>query len=62
MLTDIEIAQQAQLKPIAEIAREIGVDQDSLEPYGKYKAKIEFSLDAQKRAQSNLILVTATPQ
>ena len=60
MLTDIEIAQQAQLKPIAEIAREIGVDQDSLEPYGKYKAKIEFSQDAQKRAQSNLILVTAT--
>ena len=39
MLSDIEIAQQANLKPITQIAEEIGVDHNSLEPYGKFKAK-----------------------
>ncbi|MCL9980603.1 MAG: formate--tetrahydrofolate ligase [Bacteroidia bacterium] len=60
MLTDIEIAQQAQLKPIADIAREIGIGHESLDPYGKYKAKIEFNQNADRRALSKLILVTAT--
>jgi len=60
MLSDIEIAQQAQLKPIATVAQEIGVAEQSLEPYGKYKAKIHFKADMNRIQQSNLILVTAT--
>ncbi len=60
MLSDIEIAQQAQLKPIATVAQEIGVAEHSLEPYGKYKAKIDFKADLNRIQQSNLILVTAT--
>jgi formate--tetrahydrofolate ligase len=60
MLSDIEIAQQAQLKPIATVAQEIGVAEQSLEPYGKYKAKIDFKADMNRIQQSNLILVTAT--
>ena len=60
MLSDIDIAQQANLKPITQIATEIGVDLESLEPYGKYKAKIDFKADKNRIQQSNLILVTAT--
>jgi formate--tetrahydrofolate ligase len=60
MLSDIEIAQQANLKPITQIATEIGLDHDTLEPYGKYKAKIDFKADKNRIQQSNLILVTAT--
>ncbi len=60
MLSDIEIAQQANLKPITQIAEEIGVDHNSLEPYGKFKAKIDFKADKNRIQQSNLILVTAT--
>ena len=45
MLTDIEIAQATPLKPIYEIARNAGIDEELLEPYGKYKAKI-FILEA----------------
>jgi len=44
MKSDIEIAQAAKLKPITEIAREIGINEDELELYGKYKAKIELSI------------------
>ena len=61
MLTDIEIAQQAKLKPITEIASAIGVEDSELECYGRYKAKLNESLF--KRVQNNndgkLILVTA---
>lgn len=60
MLSDIEIAQQAQLKPIATVAQVIGVAEESLEPYGKHKAKIDFKADLQRIQNSNLILVTAT--
>ena len=60
MLSDIDIAQQANLKPITQIATEIGVNLESLEPYGKYKAKIDFKADKNRIQQSNLILVTAT--
>ena len=66
MKTDINIA-QATLKPIQEIAETIGLSEDSLELYGKYKAKIDFptlqSLEAQP--EGKLILVTSinpTPQ
>ena len=40
MLSDIEIAQSTTLRPIAEIAQELGIQEDELELYGKYKAKI----------------------
>lgn len=61
MLSDIEIAQLANMKKITEIAAEIGIEQDELEPYGHYKAKLSDKL--LKRISSNkdgkLILVTA---
>ena len=40
MLTDIEIAQQANILPIREIASKLGLTEDDYEPYGKYKAKL----------------------
>ena len=39
--SDIEISQNAAMKPIAEIAQQLGIKDDDLEQYGKYKAKIE---------------------
>ena len=42
MLTDVEIAQSAEMKPIVEIAQKVGLDEDDLELYGKYKAKISL--------------------
>ena len=44
MLSDIEIAQSAELKPIAEIANQLGISADELEFYGKYKAKLSDEL------------------
>ncbi len=59
-LTDIEIAQQCQMKPISEIAKTAHVDESYLEHYGKYKAKIDLSLlNEEGRADGKLILVTA---
>ncbi|MGN0469770.1 MAG: formate--tetrahydrofolate ligase [Acutalibacteraceae bacterium] len=61
MLTDIEIAQQAQPEPIAKIAEKLGITEDELEFYGKYKAKLSEELFS-KTADNNdgkLILVTA---
>ncbi|MBC8533484.1 formate--tetrahydrofolate ligase [Yeguia hominis] len=59
MLPDITIAQNANLKPIREIAAAAGIDESVLEPYGYYKAKIDVTkLPAPKR-QGKLILVTA---
>ena len=40
MKTDIEIAQEAVMQPITEVAQKLGINQDELELYGKYKAKI----------------------
>ncbi|MBS5111634.1 MAG: formate--tetrahydrofolate ligase [Coprobacillus cateniformis] len=61
MLTDVEIAQSASMLPIKEIAQKVGLDEDDLELYGKYKAKI--SLEAINKLKNNengkLILVTA---
>ncbi len=61
MLSDIEIAQQAKMKKINEIADMIGINDDELEPYGHYKAKISGSvLDRLKdKPDGKLILVTA---
>ncbi len=59
-LTDLEIAQSAKIDHINNIAKKLGLDQDTLEHYGKYKAKLPLSLiDEKKVAQSNLILVSA---
>ena len=42
--SDLEIAQKAQLKPITEIGKKLGIDADALEQYGRYKAKLPLSL------------------
>ena len=61
MLTDIEIAQQAKMKRITEIAREIGISEEDIEPYGHYKAKLSESVFDKLRDKEDgkLILVTA---
>lgn len=61
MLTDIEIAQQAKMKKITDVAASIGITENELEPYGHYKAKINDSLfDRLKdKKDGKLILVTA---
>ena len=61
MLTDIEIAQQTKLRPIAEIARELGVREEELEPYGRFKAKLNDGLFSRLKEgpDGKLILVTA---
>jgi formate--tetrahydrofolate ligase len=60
--SNIEIAQQAKLRPIIALARErLGIPEDSLEPYGRYKAKVSLDYLAQlaERPEGKLILVTA---
>ena len=61
MKTDIEIAQEAVMEPITNVAAGIGIDADDLELYGKYKAKLseEFLEKIQARPNGKLILVTA---
>ncbi len=60
MKTDIEIAREARLVPIREVADRIGISEDLLEPYGKYIAKVPCkTIDQEKVDKSNLILVTA---
>ena len=61
MLTDIEIAKQADIKPISDIAEKLGISADELEFYGKYKAKLPLSLlkKYENREDGKLILVTA---
>ncbi len=59
-LTDIEIAQQCEMKPITDIANKAGIDDKYLEQYGKYKAKIDLSLLKESdKKEGKLILVTA---
>ena len=59
-MTDIEIAQQNEMKHIRDIASKLQIDEDQLEMYGKYKAKLPIQLiDEAKISQNNLILVTA---
>ena len=61
MLTDIEIAQNAKIKPITEIAEQAGIDPDKLDLYGKYKAKLplDYVQSLPERPDAKLILVTA---
>ena len=59
-LSDIEIAQSTPMRPIIDIAKVAGVDEDYLEQYGKYKAKVDYKLLADSpRKDGKLILVTA---
>ncbi|BDS12582.1 formate--tetrahydrofolate ligase [Aureispira anguillae] len=59
-LTDIEIAQNNEMEHIKTIAAKLNINEDDLEYYGKYKAKLPLSfIDEEKVAQNNLILVTA---
>ena len=58
--SDIEIAQECKMLPITEIAAKAGIDDEYLEQYGKYKAKIDYKLlKDSKRGNGKLILVTA---
>lgn len=60
MKSDIEIARETPLKPIAEVAEAMGLPADQLEPYGKTVAKVPYTLiDDEKVKQNKLILVTA---
>lgn len=60
MKTDIEIAQSVEMKPITEIAAAAGIDDKYIEQYGRYKAKVDYSLlNENKRGDGKLILVTA---
>ena len=58
--SDIEIAQECEMKPITEIAAKAGIDDKYLEQYGKYKAKIDYNLLKETdKKDGKLILVTA---
>lgn len=60
MKSDYEIARDATLLPIAEVAAQTGIDVDALEQYGKHVAKVPYTLiDEERMKQSNLILVTS---
>ena len=61
MKTDIQIAQEAELFPIKDVAAQLGIEEDELELYGKYKAKLSNELMEKIKGNQNgkLILVTA---
>ena len=62
MKTDIQIAQEAKMLPITEVAQRVGIEADDLELYGKYKAKLSYELMDKVKTRTNgkLVLVTAT--
>ena len=59
MKSDIQIAQEATLQPIVQIAEKLGLSEDEISLYGKYKAKIDHKLAKKADKQDKLILVTA---
>ena len=60
MKTDIEIARATQLRPIADVAAELGIAEDQYEPYGRHIAKVDIhAINAERINRSRLILVTA---
>lgn len=61
MKTDIEIAQEAKMLPIREIAQQLGITEEELEPYGRYKAKVSDAVFQRlsQRPNGKLVLVTA---
>jgi formate--tetrahydrofolate ligase len=60
MKSDIEIAQEARLRPISEIAGELGLDADEIEPHGRHIAKVRLEAFASRPARGKLVLVTGT--
>lgn len=58
-MTDIEIASQAEMLPITEIAKKIGLQADDIEQYGKYKAKLAWPLAYRSDKKHKLVLVTS---
>lgn len=61
MLSDIEIAQKAKMNPIAEVARKLGIPEEAMEAFGRYKAKISLNYceSLRKKPDGKLVLVTA---
>lgn len=60
MKTDIEIAQETTLRRIDDIVKELGIDENHIEPYGRYIAKVSLdAIDEERMKRHNLILVTA---
>ena len=59
MLSDIVIAQAAKMLPIAKVAEKLGLTDEDLIPYGRYKAKINHKLIHSDRPDGKLILMTA---
>ena len=60
MKTDIQIARECELQPIGDIASQLGIDPEAIEPYGRFMAKVPVQLiDDEKVKKSRLILVTA---
>src|SRR3954464_11126609 len=57
--SDIAIAQAAKLRPIADVAAEVGLSPDEILPYGRYKAKISAEAIARRKPTGRLVLVTA---
>ena len=57
--SDIEIAQRVKMRPIEDVAAELGLERDELDLYGKYKAKIPLDV-AQRPIRGRLVVVTAT--
>ena len=61
MLSDIDIAQKAKMNPIADVAKKLGIPDEAMEAYGRYKAKISLSYceSLRKKPDGKLVLVTA---
>ena len=59
MMTDIEIAQSTKMLPIADVAKRLGVDEEQMEMYGRYKAKVDITALRNTPRKGKLILVTA---
>src|ERR1043166_3590042 len=57
--SDIEIAQRTKMRPIEDVAAELGLERDELDFYGKYKAKIPLDISA-RPVRGRLVVVTAT--
>ena len=59
--TDVQIAQEAKMEPIVEVAKKLGIENDDLIQYGKYKAKIDLKLldNLKDKEDGKLILVSA---
>jgi len=60
MLSDLEIAQRAKMKPIVEIAKAVGIKEDEIEPYGKYMAKVSLEILERLKDRPNGKFITVT--